>query len=417
MKRTAVVCAGQGTQYVSMGRELVEAYPAAARVFDEANDALGFDLRSLCFSGDLDELTRTDNAQPAILTVSYAMAQALFDDSGIYPAVLAGHSLGEYTALVCSGAMQFADAVRIVRKRGQLMQAAATGPSGMAAVVGSNTAYVEEVCRAVSSPDEVVVISNDNSSKQLVISGHLAALDRATDGLVSDGLFVERLKVSAPFHSPYMKSAAEALAQELAGYTFSDLQVPVIANTTAQPYAGKESIVGNLTAQLSSRVRWTETMAYLESLRISALVEIGPKQVLANLMRSEKPLIRSFAMDIAADREAWADYRVPTLDEVSLIGRCLAVAVCTRNHNFDDEQYRRGVIEPYNEIKALQDFLELEQRLPDRQDSMRALLLLKTILDTKGTPPEEQRSRVVQITQETGTYGSLRTDLQTAGLL
>ena len=214
-----------------------------------------------------------------------------------------------------------------------------------------------------------------------------------------------------------MKSAAEALAQELAGYTFSDLQVPVIANTTAQPYAGKESIVGNLTAQLSSRVRWTETMAYLESLRISALVEIGPKQVLANLMRSEKPLIRSFAMDIAADREAWADYRVPTLDEVSLIGRCLAVAVCTRNHNFDDEQYRRGVIEPYNEIKALQDFLELEQRLPDRQDSMRALLLLKTILDTKGTPPEEQRSRVVQITQETGTYGSLRTDLQTAGLL
>ena len=193
MKRTAVVCAGQGTQYVSMGRELVEAYPAAARVFDEANDALGFDLRSLCFSGDLDELTRTDNAQPAILTVSYAMAQALFDDSGIYPAVLAGHSLGEYTALVCSGAMQFADAVRIVRKRGQLMQAAATGPSGMAAVVGSNTAYVEEVCRAVSSPDEVVVISNDNSSKQLVISGHLAALDRATDALVSDGLFVERL--------------------------------------------------------------------------------------------------------------------------------------------------------------------------------------------------------------------------------
>ena len=363
MKRTAVVCAGQGTQYVSMGRELVEAYPAAARVFDEANDALGFDLRSLCFSGDL-------------------------DDSGIYPAVLAGHSLGEYTALVCSGAMQFADAVRIVRKRGQLMQAAATGPSGMAAVVGSNTAYVEEVCRAVSSPDEVVVISNDNSSKQLVISGHLAALDRATDALVSDGLFVERLKVSAPFHSPYMKSAAEALAQELAGYTFSDLQVPVIANTTAQPYAGKESIVGNLTAQLSSRVRWTETMAYLESLRISALGEIGPKQVLANLMRSEKPLIRSFAMDIAADREAWADYRVPTLDEVSLIGRCLAVAVCTRNHNFDDEQYRRGVIEPYNEIKALQDFLELEQRLPDRQDSMRALLLLKTILDTKGTPPD-----------------------------
>lgn len=408
MKRTAVLCAGQGAQYTTMGKKLYEEHATAREIFDQADEVLGFELSKLCFAGDEAELTLTANAQPAILTLSYAHARTYFDDLGIYPVAVAGHSLGEYTALVCAGAMEFTDAVRIVRRRGELMQQAATEPSGMAAVLGGDVGRVAAACEAASTPQEMVVISNENSSKQTVISGHEAAIERATSALEAEGCRISHLTVSAPFHSPYMQAAADELRAELEKYTYQDPTVPVIANVTARPYRGKESIVSNLTNQLASRVRWTATMDYLTSLRITSTVEIGPKQVLSNLMSSEKPNVTPFSLDSEQDFDRWHEFLRPKPTDTTVLGRCLAVAVATRNTNFDSDQYRIGVVQPYESIRQLQEKVEGEERLPSDEEMTDALTSLKTILETKGADAAEQRARFEQIMKETGTFNRLR---------
>ena len=400
-----------------MGRQLCEQHPGARELFDLADQVLGFGLSRLCFEGDIAELTLTANAQPAILTLGYAHAKTYFDEFGIYPAAYAGHSLGEYTALVCSGAMDFADALRIVRKRGELMQHAATMPSGMAAVLSGERDRIATVCEQASSGNELVVISNENSSTQTVISGHAAAVDRAVAVLEQEGCRVNRLNVSAPFHSPYMQAAAEELGAELERYSYQDPSVPVIANVDARPYRGKNVIVANLTRQLASPVRWTETMDYLTSLRINTAVEVGPKNVLTNLMRSEKPQVSAFALDSEQDRNGWVDYATPKPTDTSLLGRCLAVAVATRNQNFDADAYRAGVVEPYQAIRDLQEQVEKAERLPSVEEMIQALTLLKTIFETKGTPADEQSDRFRQILQETATLNLLRDEVRELQLI
>jgi [acyl-carrier-protein] S-malonyltransferase len=391
-----------------MGKELFDSSQAARAVFTEANDALGFDLAELCFSGDAAELTKTFNAQPAILTLAYAQFKTYFDDLSVYPVAYAGHSLGEYTALTCAGAMNFADALRIVRRRGQLMQAVTEIPSGMAAIIGSTKERVLDACEEASTDSEIVVLANDNSANQVVISGHAAAVDRAIAALQGDGVRISRLSVSAPFHSPYMRKAAEQLRDVLNSYQFNDPQVPVIANVDAKPYSGADQIVDHLTRQLYSRVNWTATMEYLSTLQINSVMEIGPKQVLSNLFRTQKPEIPAFALDKESDRADWVESLKPQPGEVTLLGRAMAVAVCTRNHNFDNDAYQKGVVEPYNQIKSLQDSLEERGQYPSTSDMVQALNWLKQILDTKGTPVAEQRSRFEQILKETGTYPQLR---------
>ncbi len=391
-----------------MGKKLYEENAKAREIFDQADKVLGFELSALCFEGEEAELTLTANAQPAILTLSYAHASAYFDDLSIYPVAYAGHSLGEYTALVCAGAMEFTDAVKIVRLRGELMQRAATAPSGMAAVLGGSIGRVAAACEAASTPQEIVVISNENASNQTVISGHEAAIGRAAATLEAEGCRINHLTVSAPFHSPYMHAAADELRSELEKYTYQDPAVPVIANATARPYRGKESIVSNLTNQLAARVRWTATMDYLTSLRINSTVEVGPKQVLSNLMRSEKPTITAFSLDSEQDIDRWREFIRPKATDTTLLGRCLAVAVATRNTNFDSEQYRIGVVEPYESIRQLQEKVEGEERLPSDEEMTEALISLKKILETKGTDAAEQRARFEQIMKETATFNRLR---------
>jgi [acyl-carrier-protein] S-malonyltransferase len=276
---------GQGSQVVGMGHELYAREPLARERFQEANEILGFDLAGVCFKGPTPELQLTANAQPAILVHSVIAAE-LLRTRGISPVALAGHSLGEYSALVASGCMAFADAVRLVHLRGRFMQEAVpVGVGAMAAILGLDSRQVELACVEVID-EGVVQPANYNCPGQVVISGHTPAVRRAMARCLEQGAVkVMELSVSAPFHSALMAPAAERLQPELAQLTFADMQVPVISNVEAKPFGSKVRVRGLLVEQVTAPVRWQESVQALVNLGVEAVVEVGPGKVLSAFMR------------------------------------------------------------------------------------------------------------------------------------
>ena len=276
---------GQGSQAVGMGRAFYESSAAARRVFDEANEALGMDLRRVMFEGPEADLALTATTQPAVLTASVAAAAACAE-RGMKPALAAGHSLGEYSALVVAGALSLADAVRVVRRRGEFMQAAVpVGTGAMAAVMGVGLDVVEQVC-ADAAKGEVVDIANVNSEQQIVIAGHKTAVERAVM-LAKDrgGRKSVLLPVSAPFHCALMSPAAARLADELAKVTVSDPRIPVVRNVDGGLTRTAADVVPFLLRQVASPVRWTACVQRLASEGATALVEVGPGRVLTGLAK------------------------------------------------------------------------------------------------------------------------------------
>ena len=276
---------GQGSQSVGMGRAFSETSGAAKRVFEEANDALGFDLRRVMFEGPEAELALTANTQPAVLTASVAAAAACAE-RGVTPALAAGHSLGEYSAFVVAGALRLADAVRAVRRRGELMQAAVpVGTGAMAAIMGVAADVVEKVC-ADAAQGDVVEIANVNSELQIVIAGHRAAVERAV-ALARErgGRKSVLLPVSAPFHCALMAPAAEGLATALARVPVSDPTIPVVRNVDGDVTRHAPDVVPFLLRQVASPVRWTDCVRRLVAEGATAFVEVGPGRVLTGLVK------------------------------------------------------------------------------------------------------------------------------------
>ncbi|OAT81269.1 ACP S-malonyltransferase [Desulfotomaculum copahuensis] len=285
MSKTAFLFPGQGAQYAGMGRELTEAYPAARRVFQEADEALGFALSRLCFEGPAEELQLTVNAQPAILTTAVACL-AVLREKGVPAGAAAGHSLGEYGALVAAGTLSFADAVRVVRQRGRFMQEAVPpGAGGMTAVLGLDAPAVEEICRRAGGAGVVEAV-NLNCPGQVVIAGDTAALERAAALAKKAGARrLVPLAVSAPFHSSLMRPAGEKLAAVLADVPVAGLQFPVVANVTADYVRAPEEVRQLLVRQVYSPVRWEESMRRLLADGVELFVEMGPGTVLTGLLR------------------------------------------------------------------------------------------------------------------------------------
>jgi len=286
MATWAFLFPGQGSQYVGMGKDLKDNFNVAAEVFEEADEALGESLSKLCFEGPEDQLKLTANTQPAILTVSIAALRALQQESDITPAVVAGHSLGEYSALVCSGALAFADAVQIVRKRGTFMQEAVpVGVGGMAAILGMDVDVVEKICEE-SAQGQFVAPANYNCPGQIVISGHMEAVKRAAEKAEAEGAKrAVMLPVSAPFHSTLMKPAADRLAEALVPIQAHDLNIPVLSNVEADFYPSTDDMKRLLAQQVNHPVRWIEEMEKMMGAGVDKALEIGPGRVLCGLMR------------------------------------------------------------------------------------------------------------------------------------
>lgn len=277
---------GQGSQFSGMGKDLADNFTAAKLVFEEASDALGFDIAAMCFAGSEDELKLTANTQPAILTTSVAALRVLEQETDLKPTYAAGHSLGEYSALVCAGALSLADAVRIVRQRGTFMQEAVPfGVGSMAAIMGLDRPELEQLCRDAAE-GEVVAAANFNSPGQIVIAGHSSAVDRAM--VLAKERGAKRalpLPVSAPFHSSLMEPAAKRLAETLQQVQVGTFVIPVVGNVEAVPYQEQERVKPLLVQQVCAPVRWDESVLKMQDLGVSRYVEIGPGKVLSGLAK------------------------------------------------------------------------------------------------------------------------------------
>ncbi len=285
-RAVALLFPGQGSQAAGMGKALAQQFPVAASTFAEADEALGMSLSTLCFEGPDDDLKLTTNAQPAIVATSIATLRVLQQETGVQPTVVAGHSLGEYSALVAAGALTLADAVRIVRERGRLMQEAVpVGVGAMAAIFNLSADDVLQVCREAAQ-GEVVSPANLNGGGQIVVAGHTDAVRRAMTVAKARGAKrAVELAVSAPFHCALMSPAAEGLARVLEAISVSPLRVPVIANVTAEVNQDPTRVKDLLVQQVTAPVRWEESMLKLKGLGCAAAIEVGPGKVLAGLLK------------------------------------------------------------------------------------------------------------------------------------
>jgi [acyl-carrier-protein] S-malonyltransferase len=312
----AWVFPGQGSQTVGMGRDLFELSAAAQLTFTQADELLGFALSQLCFEGPEEQLTATENAQPALLTVSIALMRAIEELGGppaaLRPQAVAGHSLGEYSALVASGALDFPTALRLVRRRGELMASAHEG--AMAAVIGLDAEPLERICAEVSETLQLraetastVVIANYNAPGQLVISGGALAIEHVA--LLAKERGAKRvlpLKVSAAFHSPLMINAAEGMARIIESAQVGNPQIPLIANVNAEPLTRSEDIQREMVAQVVAPVRWIASIEQMVSMGVDTFVEIGPGKVLTGLIKRIAPQARLINVSTAADMQAFA---------------------------------------------------------------------------------------------------------------
>jgi [acyl-carrier-protein] S-malonyltransferase len=300
MAKIAYIFPGQGSQTVGMGKDLFDNFAAAREVFEEADEALGFPLSAMCFEGNEEDLSLTANTQPALLTTSVAAFRAMKSEGFADPDFVAGHSLGEYSALVAAGAMTFTDAVRTVRKRGTYMQEAVPiGVGAMAAILGLDVETIEKGC-AEAADGQVCSPANINSPSQVVIAGNSEAVDRACEILKGKGAKrAIKLNVSAPFHCALMMPAQERLENDLGELNYSDLSFPIVHNVDAKANSSAGYVAEALTRQVSSPVRWLESVQNLAASGVGTVVEVGAGKVLSGLVRQIDRDVRSLNVEDA----------------------------------------------------------------------------------------------------------------------
>ena len=307
----ALTFPGQGSQAIGMGQALAQAFSAARDVFEEVDEALKQPLSRLMWSGDGSDLTLTENAQPALMAVSLAIVRVLERDGGLdwgrHVQLVAGHSLGEYSALAAAGAFSIPEAARLLKARGQAMQRAVpVGQGAMAALLGAEIAQAEELAKEASRGDEICVVANDNAPGQIVISGDKAAIDRAAELVKSKGIKrAMMLPVSAPFHSPLMKPAAREMEDALGNAVLTPPRVPVISNVTVEATSDPATIKRLLVEQVTARVRWRETIASLRERGITSVVEVGAGKVLTGMAKRIDNELQALSIETPQEVEAF----------------------------------------------------------------------------------------------------------------
>lgn len=402
MSDLVIVFPGQGSQYTGMGKTWFDANDSVRDRFHEASDIVGYSLEELCFVAPPSELTKTKYAQVCLLVLSYAMYEVVQQHRNVRPSYLAGHSLGEITALLAAGALSFADAVRLVKVRGEAMEVCATENStGMIAAVRMPVAEVERHVADFNIEGHHVQVANFNAEQQTVLSGTLDDLKGMTAYLEDQGGKVARLNVAGAFHSTYMASAVPAYRQAIQEIEFTTPTVPVVSTVTGRVYESATEITDALAVQLTSPVRWSGVLSTLAGQDAGLWIEAGPKQVLKKLIAGAVDGAEVYSLDEDTDQAYAALDRFIEAKklEPGLVGLCLGAAAATRNRNFDDDEYAAGVIQPY---QRLQELRRVEEDQLTAEQKRTAVDLLLTIMKTKQVPEEEQRDRVAAILRRTG---------------
>nr|WP_087991403.1 ACP S-malonyltransferase [Bacillus subtilis] len=395
MNNLAFLFPGQGSQFVGMGKPFWNDFVLAKRLFEEASDAISFDIKKLCFNGDMNELTKTMNAQPAILTVSVIAFQVYMQEIGIKPHFLAGHSLGEYSALVCAGALSFHDAVTLVRQRGILMQNADPQQQGtMAAVTQLSLQTLQEICSKVSTEECPADVACMNSDQQHVVSGHREAVERVIRMAEEKGAKYTYLNVSAPFHSSMIRSASEQFQTVLHQYSFRDAAWPIISNVTAHPYSSGNSINEHLKQHMTMPVRWAESIHYLLLQEVTEVIEMGPNNVLSGLLRKITNHIAPYPLGQTSDihqlsNSAERNKLVVRLRKKQL-NKLMIQTVIARNYNKDSSAYSNMTTPLFTQIHELKERMERHGDELSEQEFEHSIHLCKLICKAKQLPAWEQ---------------------------
>ncbi|MDM5277043.1 ACP S-malonyltransferase [Paenibacillus silvae] len=391
MSNVALLFPGQGSQIIGMGRDFWNHFDVAKRLFEEAGDAISFDLKKLCFEGNIDDLTLTMNAQPALLTVSVIAFQVYMQEIGTKPAYMAGHSLGEYSALVCAGVLSFRDAVRLVRQRGILMHNADPYQQGtMAAISNLPIRTLQEICEEVSTSEHPVCVACINTDQQFVISGHRQAIQKVLKRSECMGIKHAYLKVSGPYHSPMMQSAAEQFKAQLSQYPYHPAECPIISNVTAKPYQSDHPVVDYLNRQMTEPVRWLESMHYLMEQGVTEVIELGSKQVLGSLMNRITKDIVPYSLGQPSDLTILSDSELRKNKRLSVLKnqlpRLMTSALTSRNYSQDSTAYNNTVKPLFSELQQLKERLDGDSRDLGEKDIYVSIKLCHSILAAKQHP-------------------------------
>jgi [acyl-carrier-protein] S-malonyltransferase len=405
MRKLAVMFPGQGSQFIGMGNDIFNEFPYTLDYFKEASEILRVDLIQLCKNGPIEDLSKTVNAQPILLTLSYAEFQVFFKEFDLTPKFAAGHSLGEYSALTCAQAISFPDAIRLVRKRGELMEnAISNNLTQMAAITNIEDFIVEDVINDFKNDGLKVFISNFNAPDQTVIAGEKNAMEKACNFFTEKGATAHILKVSGAFHTSFMQAMVKDFQDFLTTINIKQFQFPVISNLTAIPYNNPNEIKESLVKHLVSPVQWTQSMKFMQEQGIQIFVEIGAGNILKNLTSKNIKYATTFSVENKEDRlKLKEEIENERAHMPNFLGRAMGIAVATKNNNFNNDEYEKGVIIPYRKIKTLQQELEKEGKTPTLDQMKEALAMLKSVFETKQTPKNEQIERYNQLFEDTRT--------------
>ena len=381
MKRIAMLFPGQGSHFRGMGKDLYEQFPVAREVYEEANDVLGFDLSGKCFEGRISELNLPDIMTLSILTTSYASYKVWISETGVFPEICAGHSIGEFSALTSAGVLSFADALRIVKLRADLAKEVADSQRGAMTIVDNfSKEQLEKLCSDLSDNESFAEISCVNSDKQFAVSGHQSVLMELEKEVMKFNGNTTPLLMSPPFHCSLMKSVREELLEKLGSFKFGTSRFSVISDVTAKPYSSEADVPELLSRQVCSRVRWDEALSYIMDTDVDAMIDIGPSSVVSTLIKGKgNGHIPVFSFAVAGERDYIEEMCRNSFSQMSsFINMCVKETTNCKNYNTNAKEYSQAV-DYINELIQLR--CTNNETITDTVD--KALQLCSQILEIK----------------------------------
>lgn len=388
--KCAAVFPGSGSQYPGMGKELYHSHRVAKDTFDEADDILKLRLSQACFDGNSERLHMNNGEllQPSIYVLSVALYRLFYQQYGFRPSIFAGHSLGEYAALTCSGILNYRDGVNLVYQRGKAMQeVAAREPAGMIAVSKLSLRQVERVIRKVNRAGNRVFIAAYNSPGQYAISGYMTHFDALNQMLELCGGRVDVLNTKAASHCPIMESAMKQFSGHVKKIRFNAISAPVVSNLKGVPYAAGDNLAACLCSQMVEPVQWQRSILYMLTQDIGAVVEVGPNVTLKKITEFISKEPAAYALDDAND---WQTIRRKFNVYNQVVSKCVTIAVSTPNRNYDDQNYQESVAAPFSRLIALAQKSEYGDA--SESDAQAAIGMTQEMLEGKNTPPEELKA-------------------------